>query len=167
MHREQREAGVLPRRFTTLSCHSCLRKRRSRCTHERNASRGPARSAELSWRSADHLAGFFRIHHLADPARAATCNPAVRAGVSSRDGSEPDRRLATETPRTALRRCHSSDVCADCCHDDHHPVCHSAAEPTTAGTHAQHAKHVARHPHPDRVANERLSGSSRGVTTDG
>ena len=135
--------------------------------YERNASRGSARTAELLWRAAHRLAGLFRIYRLADPARSAACNPAVRAGFSSRDGSEPDRRLATETPRTALRRCHPGDASADCCHDDHHPVCHSAPEPTTAGTHAQHAKHVARHSHPDRIANEKLSGSSRGVATDG
>jgi hypothetical protein len=74
--------------------------------------------------------------------------------------------LAAETPGTALRGCHPGNASAACCHDDHHPVCHSAAEPTTAGTHAQHAKHMARHSRPDRVADERLSGSSRGVTTD-
>ena len=69
--------------------------------------------------------------------------------LSSRDGFEPDRRLATEIPRTALRGCHPGDASADCCHDDHHPVCHSAPEPTTAGADAQHAKHVARDSHPD------------------
>src|SRR4029077_16023774 len=133
----------------------------------RNASRGPARPAELLWRAAHRLAGVFRIQHLSDAARAITCNTAVRAGLSSRDGAESDRRLATETPRTALRGCHSGDARADCCHDDYHPVCHSAHEPTTAGAHAQHAKHVARHSQSDRVVNEKLSGSSRGVTTDG
>src|SRR4029453_9395331 len=131
--------------------------------HERNASRGPARAAELLRRAAHRLAGFFRIHHMADPARAATCNTAVRAGVASCDGPEPDRRLAAETPRTALRGCRPGDACADYCDDDHHPVCHSAVEPTTAGTHAQHAKYVARLSHSNQMAKKKLSKSSRGV----
>src|SRR5215472_10091341 len=135
--------------------------------YERNASRGPARPAELLRRPAHCLAGFFRIRHLADPACAATYNPSVRAGHSSRDGSESDCCLATETPGTALRECHPGDACTDFCRDNHHSVCHSALEPTTAGARAQHAEHVARHPHPDRVTNEKLSGSSRGVAADG
>ena len=107
---------------------------------------GSAHAAELLWCAAHRLAGFFRIHHLGDPARVATCDSAVRAGLSPCDGSEPDRRLATEAPvHPALRRCHPGDASADRCHDFYHPVCDSAAEPTTAGAHAQHAKHVARH----------------------
>ena len=78
-----------------------------------------------------------------------------------------DNTVATRVLQQPLRGCHPGDACADRCHDDHHPVRHSAAEPTTAGAHAQHAKHVARHSHPDRIADEKLSGSSRGVTTDG
>src|SRR5436190_22815289 len=71
--------SLLQRRSTPA-----LRSRRS-LNYERNASRGPARAAELLWRATHRLAGFFRIHHLADPARTATCNPAVGAGLSSRD----------------------------------------------------------------------------------
>src|SRR5882757_4181738 len=159
-----------------ISCHSELLARRSTKStlrqghiefHERIRARGSARPAKLSRRATHRLVGLFRIHPLADSARAATCNPAVGAGLSSRDGSEPDRCLVTETPRTALLWCHPGDAGADCCHHDHHPVCHSAPEPTTAGAHAQHAKHVARHSHPDRVVDEKLSGSSRGTTKDG
>src|SRR5215468_11218925 len=91
--------------------------------YERDTSRRPAGTAELLWRTAHRLAGLLRIYHLADPARAATCNPAVRAGFSPRDGSESGCRLATETPRPALRRCHPGDASADCCHGDYHPVC--------------------------------------------
>src|SRR4029453_18885427 len=68
-----------------ISVHSCPFEVTKTKNHERNASRGPARPAELSRRAAHRLAGFLRIHHLADPARVATCNPAVRAGLSSRD----------------------------------------------------------------------------------
>src|SRR5262245_50670750 len=100
---------------------------------------------------------FFYIHHLVDRARAATCYPAVRAGFPSRDGAESNRRLATETPSAAFRGRDPGDADADFGHYDHHPVRHPAAEPTTAGTHAQHPQYVARHPDPDRVPDEKLS----------
>ena len=112
--------------------------------HERKASRGPAWAAELLRRAAHCLADLSRIYHVADPPRAATHNPAVRTGFSSRDGSEPHRRLAPETSHTAPSECHRGDASAYRCYDDHRPFCHSALEPATAGAHAQHAKYVAR-----------------------
>src|SRR6516164_5678739 len=171
--RKERHCRTPRKKLVSIRVHSWLQKRwtlapekPSILCYERNASRGPARTTKLLWRAANRLVGFFRIHHLVDSARTATCNPAVRAGVSPRDGSKSDRRLATETPHTAFRGCHPRNARVDCCHYDYHRVRHSAAEPATAGTHAQHAKHVARNPQPDRVANEKLSGSSRGVTTN-
>src|SRR5258707_12168734 len=107
------------KKLVSIHVHSLLQRRstgalrsRSSLNYERNASRGPARPAELLWRAAHRLAGFFPIHHLADPARAATCNPGVRAGVSSRDCSEPERPLATEKPRTGLRPSNPGEACA-------------------------------------------------------
>src|SRR5215470_4204600 len=92
-----------------LQRRSTLALRNTAPYHERNASRGPTCPAELLWRATHHLVGFLRIHHLVNSACTATRYPAVRAGFSSRDGSEPDRRLAAETPHTTLHGCHHGD----------------------------------------------------------
>src|SRR6266511_1369186 len=89
-------------------------------TYERIRSRESARAAELSRRLG---------HCLADPARAATGDLAVRAGVSTRHGLEPDCGLVGKASCPALRQCDPADACVDSRHHHHYRVRDSAAGP--------------------------------------
>src|SRR5436190_5955505 len=135
--------------------------------YERNASRGHARAAELSRRVAHRLANFLPVYRLVNPARAATRDSALRAGLASCNGPEPDRSLVAETSCPALSRCDPASARARSCGHNDYRFRDTAASETNAGARAQRTRGVAGDSHPDRIAHTKLSGRSRGVAAHG
>ena len=150
-----------------ISVHSCPFVVTKTKDHERDASRGPAHTPELSRRVENRVVGFLPVYRLANSARVATGDSALRAGLASCNGPEPDCGLVTETSCPALSRCDPANARAHSCGHNDYRFCDTAISATNAGARAQRARGVAGHSHQDRIAHTKLSRRSRGVAAHG
>src|ERR671922_2345624 len=161
-------AATNAQKLVSISVHSWLQRARdgwkpSISGYERKGSRGPARAAELSRRLANRMAYILPLYCLVNPARFAAGDFAFCARVSCRNGPKPNRGLAAQTSRPSFRQCDTADACADRSHHHDHRVCDSAVDHPNAGIVAERTQTRARPSNPNRIADAKLSGSSRGV----
>src|SRR5882757_842021 len=133
--------------------------------YEPNASRGSARAPELLRRLAHCMVDLFPVYHVADSAGVAAGDFVFCPGVPCRNGPEPNRSVAAQTPRPALRQRDTADARAYCFGYHDHRVCDSTVDHPDAGTVAERAQTRARPSNPNRIAYPKLPGSSRGIAS--
>lgn len=112
---------------------------------------------------ANRLADLLSVYRVVNFASTAAGDPVVCAGLADRNGAQPDRGLASQTPRPALRRRDIADACTHHAGYHDHRVCDSAVDQPDAGIVAERTQTRAGPSNPDRIAHAKLSGSSRSI----